>query len=130
MKARTRQGLAVAAAAVVAASALSGVATAAALQRVQSFAAIWGELGRARRVRGLGVSWRAPSTVLAHLGALTMGLLVRTLHAAADLAVAMDARGFATAGARSWWMPAPWRWRDTLLVAVATLPLAVAVLAR
>ena len=59
-----------------------------------------------------------------------MGLLVRTLRAAADLAVAMDARGFATATARSWWMPAPWRVRDTVLVALATLPLVVAVVAR
>ena len=69
------------------------------------------------------------SSVAAHLGALTMGLLVRTLRAAADLAVAMDARGFATARARSWWMPAPWRWRDTLLVALATVPTLVAVVA-
>ena len=68
--------------------------------------------------------------MVAHLGALTMGLLVRTLRAAADLAVAMDARGFATAVARSWWMPAPWRWRDTLLVALGTVPLVVAILAR
>lgn len=106
------------------------VATAAALQRVHSFGAIWAELGRARRVRGLGVSWRAPRTAVAHLGALTMGLLVRTLHAAADLAVAMDARGFATARDRSWWVPAPWRRRDTVLVALATVPLVVGVLAR
>ena len=106
------------------------VATSAALQRVHGFGEIWRELGRARRVRGLGVSWRAPRTVVAHLGALTMGLLVRTLRAAADLAVAMDARGFATALARSWWMPAPWRGRDTLLVALGTVPLVVAVLAR
>jgi energy-coupling factor transport system ATP-binding protein len=106
------------------------VATSAALQRVHSFGEIWRDLGRARRVRGLGVSWRHPRTVVAHLGALTLGLLVRTLRAAADLAVAMDARGFATAVARSWWMPAPWHARDTLLVVLGTLPLAVAVLAR
>jgi len=106
------------------------VATSAALQRVHGFGEIWRELGRARRIRGLGVSWRSPRTVVAHLAALTMGLLVRTLRAAADLAVAMDARGFATATARSWWMPSPWRPRDTLLVALATVPLVVAVLAR
>ncbi|MFL6079390.1 MAG: ATP-binding cassette domain-containing protein [Ornithinibacter sp.] len=106
------------------------VATSAALQRVHGFGEIWRELGRARRIRGLGVSWRQPRTVVAHLGALTMGLLVRTLRAAADLAVAMDARGFATATARSWWIPAPWRVRDTALVALATVPLVVAVLAR
>ncbi len=106
------------------------VATSAALQRVHGFGEIWRELGRARRIRGLGVTWRRPRTVVAHLGALTMGLLVRTLRAAADLAVAMDARGFATATARSWWMPAPWRLRDTVLVALATVPLVVAILAR
>jgi energy-coupling factor transporter ATP-binding protein EcfA2/energy-coupling factor transporter transmembrane protein EcfT len=106
------------------------VATSAALQRVHGFGEIWRELGRARRVRGLGVSWRAPRTIVAHLGALTMGLLVRTLRTAADLAVAMDARGFATALARSWWMPAPWRWRDSLLVALGTVPLVVGILAR
>ena len=43
---------------------------------------------------------------------------------------AMDARGFATAQSRSWWLPAPWRVRDTLLVALATMPLVVAVTAR
>ena len=106
------------------------VATAAALQRVHSFGAIWTELSRARRIRGLGASWRHPRTVAEHLGALTMGLLVRTLRAAADLAVAMDARGFATAQARSWWMPAPWYRRDSLLVVLATVPLVVAVAAR
>jgi energy-coupling factor transport system ATP-binding protein len=106
------------------------VATAAALQRIHSFGAVWTELGRARRIRGLGVSWRSPRSVVRHLGALTLGLLVRTLHAAAELAVAMDARGFATARARSWWMPAPWLFRDTLLVVAGTLPLVVAVAAR
>ncbi len=106
------------------------VATAAALQRVHSFGAIWSELSRARRVRGLGVSWRAPRPGAGHIGGLTMGLLVRTLRAAAELAVAMDARGFATAQSRSWWLPAPWRVRDTLLVALATMPLVVAVTAR
>ncbi|WP_377639843.1 ATP-binding cassette domain-containing protein [Oryzobacter terrae] len=106
------------------------VATAAALQRVHSFGEIWRELARARRVRGLGVSWRRPRTVATHLGALTLGLLVRTLRAAADLAVAMDARGFATASSRTWWVAAPWRWRDTVLVALASLPLVVAVAVR
>ena len=37
------------------------VATAAALQRVHSLRRDLAELGRARRVRGLGVSWRAPA---------------------------------------------------------------------
>jgi energy-coupling factor transport system ATP-binding protein len=67
--------------------------------------------------------------VLAELGALTIGILVRSLQAAAELSVAMDARGFATAYERSWAAPAPWRRRDTLLVAASVLPLAVAWLA-
>ncbi len=106
------------------------VATAAALQRVHSFGEIWRELARARRIRGLGVSWGSPRTVAAHLGALTLGLLVRTLRAAADLAVAMDARGFATASSRTWWVPAPWQRRDTLLLVLAAVPLLVAVTVR
>jgi energy-coupling factor transporter ATP-binding protein EcfA2/energy-coupling factor transporter transmembrane protein EcfT len=106
------------------------VATAAALQRIHTFGEIWSEIGRARRVRGLEASWRRPAALAAHLGAVTTGLLVRTLRAAAELAVAMDARGFATAQARTWWAPATWGWRDTAFTALATLPLVVAVTAR
>lgn len=106
------------------------VATAAALQRVHALGETWSEIGRARRVRGLAASWRRPASVPAHLSALTMGLLVRTLRAAADLAVAMDARGFATAQRRTWWAPAPWRLRDTVLVVGAALPAVVVALAR
>ncbi|HMM97112.1 ATP-binding cassette domain-containing protein [Phycicoccus sp.] len=106
------------------------VATAAAIQRVHTFGEVWTEIGRARRVRGLGVSWRHPVGVVRHLGSLTLGLLVRTLRAAAELAVAMDARGFATAQRRSWWSPAPWRLRDTVLVVLSVAPLATALLAR
>jgi energy-coupling factor transport system ATP-binding protein len=103
------------------------VAVAAALARVHTFGDVWAEIGRARRVRGLGVSLRSPASVVAHLGALTMGLLVRTLRAAADLAVAMDSRGFAGAHRRTWFAPAPWGWGDTVLLASATVPLVVAV---
>ena len=106
------------------------VATAAALQRVHTLGDLRVEISRARRARGLGTSVRRPSTLLAHTVAVTLGLLVRTLRAAAELAVAMDARGFATARRRTWWAPAPWPPRDTLLVLLATLPVVVAVLAR
>ena len=105
------------------------VAVSAALHRMQSFAQIWEEISRARRVRGLGVSWRQPATILRHVVALTVGLLVRALRAAADLAVAMDARGFATAQRRTWWAPATWRWSDTVLVLLAAVPTGLAVLA-
>ena len=106
------------------------VATAAALQRVHTFGDIWAEIARARRVRGLGASRRSPRAVLAELGALTVGMLIRSLQAAATLAVAMDARGFSTAYRRTWWAPAPWRVADSLLVMASLLPLAVALLAR
>jgi energy-coupling factor transport system ATP-binding protein len=106
------------------------VATAAALQRVHTFGDVWAEIARARRVRGLGASHRSPRALLAELGALTIGMLVRSLQAAATLAVAMDARGFSTAYRRTWWAPAPWRVADSVLVLASLLPLAVALIAR
>lgn len=106
------------------------VALGAALQRVQSFGAAWTEVGWARRLRGQGVSWRRPRTVIAHLWASTFGMLLRSLGSAATLAVAMDARGFATAGPRTWATTAPWRRADTLVVVAALLPLAVALIGR
>lgn len=102
------------------------VAVAAALQRVHTFGDTWAEIARARRVRGLGASARSPRSVLAELWALTTGILVRSLQTAADLAVAMDARGFATAQRRTWAAPAPWTRADALLVLASLLPLAVA----
>ncbi|WP_304650402.1 ATP-binding cassette domain-containing protein [Nostocoides sp. HKS02] len=102
------------------------VALAAALQRIHIFGDLWSEIGRARRIRGVGATLRSPKSVLSELAALTVGILVRSLQSAAELAVAMDARGFASAQRRSWAQPAPWRRADTLLVVAALLPLAVA----
>jgi energy-coupling factor transport system ATP-binding protein len=106
------------------------VAVAAALQRVHTFGEIWSEIARARRVRGIGATARSPRSVLAELGALTLGMLVRSLQAAAALAVAMDSRGFATAYRRTWAAPAPWRRADWLVLVASLLPLAVAVVVR
>lgn len=102
------------------------VAVAAAMHRMQAFGELWAELGRARRVRGVGPSWRRPASVARHVMALTVGLLLRSLRAAADLAVAMDARGFASAATsrRSWLYAARWGVGDTLLVLLAGIPLA------
>ncbi len=105
------------------------VAAAAALQRVQTFGDTWAEISRARRVRGIG-SGRSPRAVLAQASALTFGMLVRSLQAAAQLAVAMDARGFATAYRRTWLAPAPWRRSDTLLSLGALLPATAALVLR
>jgi energy-coupling factor transport system ATP-binding protein len=52
---------------------------------------------------------------------------VRSLQTAAELAVAMDARGFATARRRTWASRAAWTRSDVLLVLASCLPLAVAV---
>lgn len=106
------------------------IAVGAALQRLQSFGAAWTEVGWARRLRGQGVSWRRPRSVLAHLWSSTLGMLVRSLGSAATLAVAMDARGFASAGRRTWATPAPWRLPDTLVVLASCLTIVVVLVGR
>lgn len=103
------------------------VALAAALQRVHTFGRVWSEISLARRVRGLGLETRRPVALVRGLATVTFGLLVRTLRMAADLAVSMDARGFASASRRTWYAAAPWRLADTLVVLAALLPLGVAV---
>jgi energy-coupling factor transport system ATP-binding protein len=103
------------------------VAVSAALQRIHTFGDVWTEISRARRVRGIAASARSPRSVLAGLGAVTFGMLVRSLQAAAALAVAMDGRGFATARRRTWARPARWTRGDTLLLVGALLPWLVAV---
>jgi energy-coupling factor transport system ATP-binding protein len=55
-------------------------------------------------------------------------MLVRSLHSAAALAVAMDARGFAAAYRRTWARPAPWHVADSLVVLASLVPVAVAAL--
>ena len=105
------------------------VALSAALQRIHTFGDIWSQLASIRRVRGIGPS-RSPASMVRHLWALTIGLLVRTLGAAAALAVAMDARGFATAYRRTWASAARWTAGDSLLVLLAVIPTIVALLTR
>ncbi|KRE40485.1 ATP-binding cassette domain-containing protein [Knoellia sp. Soil729] len=104
------------------------VALAAALQRVHTLGAVWSEISLARRVRGLGTDARRPVALVRDLATATFGLLVRTLRMAADLAVAMDARGFASASRRTWFAPAPWRPADTLVVVASLIPIAAALL--
>lgn len=106
------------------------VALGAALQRVQTFGTAWTEVGWARHLRGQGVSWRRPRSVIAHLWASTFGMLLRSLGSAATLAVAMDARGFASGARRTWAQPAPWRSADSLVVLAALSTVLVVVIAR
>lgn len=101
------------------------VAAVAAMQQLDALGEQWRTLERVRHVRGLGPS-RWPWSQARHLAALTFALLVQTLRSSGRLAVAMDARGFADAGARTWAQPPRWSARDSVLVAVvavvATLP--------
>ena len=105
------------------------VAATAALQRFQTFGALWAELTRARRVRGIGAG-RSLVAKLREGGATTLALFTVVLGQAAVLALAMDARGFAGAHRRTWAGAAPWRWPDTLVVLGALIVLATAVAAR
>jgi len=104
-------------------------AVTASLQRFEDLGAVWEQLDRGRRVRGLGPG-RNPVARIRHVGAMTFGLLVATLRSSARMAVAMDARGFATAHRRSWAEPAPWtRYDSAVLVGAigfAALPYALA----
>ncbi|MEO3937147.1 ATP-binding cassette domain-containing protein [Dermatophilaceae bacterium Soc4.6] len=104
------------------------VAASAALARFQSFGQLWAELALARRVRGVG-GGRSLAARTRDVGATTFGLFVGVLGAAAVLALAMDARGFAGADRRTWAGAAPWRRADTLAVLLGLVPAVVAVVA-
>lgn len=100
-------------------------AAVAALQRVGQLGQQWEQIQHARRARGLGLDG-GPVRRMRALGGSAFALLVGSMRHTSQLAMAMDARGFATAQRRTWAMPAPWHWRDTLLLtialALATLP--------
>ena len=64
------------------------------------------QLERARRARGFGPS-RNPSPG-AYAAGMSFALLVHAMRGATRSAVAMDARGFATAHDRTWAEPATW----------------------
>jgi len=56
---------------------------------------------------------------------LFVGLLVRAIRHADQLALAMDARGFGT-GPRTTYRPLSWAWRDAVAGAVGLIALALA----
>jgi len=86
-------------------------ALSAALQRVAGVWQTWHELERVRRARHLP---RRP-------GAMAFTLLVHTMREATRTSIAMDARGFATAGARTWAEPATWTGLDRCATAGAVV---------
>ena len=95
-------------------------AFAAALQRLVSFGHVWTQLEQVRRVRGFGPT-RQPWSWLAHAGSMAFALLVHALRGASQTAIAMDARGFATAHERTWAEPATWTRLDRAVVAAGLL---------
>ncbi|MFE7408801.1 energy-coupling factor transporter transmembrane component T [Isoptericola sp. NPDC057559] len=104
------------------------VGVAAALQRFERLGAVWEQASRARRSRGLGPG-RGHLDRGRHAASVTFAVLAATLRDATTMSVAMDARGFAGAGSRTWAEPAPWARHDTVVlgvgVLVAALPFAV-----
>jgi energy-coupling factor transport system permease protein len=99
-----------------------------AFQRFGGLHTAWQQLDRARRARGFGPS-RNPLGSGAYVANMSFALLVHAMRGATSSAVAMDARGFASAHDRTWAEPATWTRLDVLSVAVALLLGAVAPLA-
>ena len=96
------------------------VAATTALQRVETLSDAWSASKAARRIRGLGPG-RSPLARLEEAAVLTFGLLVEALRGAERSALALDARGFATAQHRTWAEPARWTHRDVVVVVVGVL---------
>jgi energy-coupling factor transport system permease protein len=94
-------------------------AFAAALQRFTSFGHAWTQIERARRVRGLGTT-ASPISWFTHAAAMAFAMLVHALRGASQTAIAMDARGFASARHRTWAEPADWTRLDVAVVLVGT----------
>ncbi len=91
-----------------------------AFQRFAGLHTAWQQLDRARRARGFGPS-RNPLASGAYVANMSFALLVHALRGATSSALAMDARGFATAHDRTWAEPATWTRLDVVGVAVALL---------
>lgn len=95
-------------------------AFAAALQRFTGFGLAWQQLERVRWVRGFGPR-RNPIANGRYAANISFALLVQAMRGASASAIAMDARGFATAQDRTWAEPAPWTRLDIAGIIVATL---------
>jgi energy-coupling factor transport system permease protein len=92
----------------------------ASLQRFASFGHAWGQIERVRRVRGVGPSL-SPVSWFVHAGSMSFAMLVHAMRGASQTAIAMDARGFASARERTGAEPATWTRLDVIVVAVALL---------
>ncbi len=101
------------------------VAAVVALQRIDSIGEQWRQVQQARRARGLGLDGGVARRFKGSASTAFAVLVVAMRHTGST-AVAMDARGFGAATARTWAGPAPWRWGDSLVlclgIGLALLP--------
>ena len=97
----------------------------AALQRFADYGRAWTQLERARRVRGVGPTAN-PVSWVRHGGSMAFAMLVHALRGASQTAIAMDARGFASAHNRTWAEPASWSRLDRAVIVGGLLLGAVA----
>lgn len=104
------------------------VAATSALLRLQELFDLWTQMGDIRRIRGLHPGRSLPGRVR-HVASMTFALLVSSLRSAQQMALSMDARGFAQARRRTFALPSPWRARDwiccLLALALVLLPMLV-----
>ena len=84
---------------------------------------------RTRRVRGIGAD-RGFVARFREAVVVTGGLLVGALGQAANVALAMDARGFAEARRRTWALDAPWGLADNLALLAGLVIIAAGFAAR
>jgi energy-coupling factor transporter transmembrane protein EcfT len=87
----------------------------AALQRFADYGHAWTQLERVRRVRGMGPTGN-PVSWVRHGASMAFAMLVHALRGASQTAIAMDARGFASAHDRTWAEPAIWSRVDRAVV--------------
>jgi energy-coupling factor transport system permease protein len=90
-------------------------AFAAALQRFADYGHAWTQLERVHRVRGMGPTGN-PVSWVRHGASMAFAMLVHALRGASQTAIAMDARGFASAHDRTWAEPASWSRVDRAVV--------------
>jgi energy-coupling factor transport system permease protein len=102
-----------------------------ALQRFTGLTLAWGQLERARRVRGFGPG-ASPVARVRHAGNMSFALLVQAMRGTTATSVAMDARGFADPAAqrRTWAEPATWTTLDRAFLTGAALLGAVPIVIR
>lgn len=96
------------------------VAATSGLLRLETLLTQWQSLVDIRRIRGLAPGRSLPARAR-QLAAVTVALLVAVLRSAAQMAVSMDARGFAGVRRRAFALGSPWQPRDGLCCLIGAL---------